>query len=119
MKRVPDDVKSYFRPQVDELHADDKELRLSLPYREEPSTTVLTKQAEVPFDIDQSKLPDLWVSGYPRTKDEHLEDMWSSAAGQFEDQIDKWLRAEHKALDARGPEGGKYLTLVPYQAPEE
>jgi len=117
MKRVPDDLKSYFKPQPYEPHGDDKEIHLSLPYREESSAAVLTKQSKLRL-IDCTDPADLWAARYVRTKDEQLEDMWNQAAAVFEGEIVRWLSRERKALAVGSPKGGKELILVPDDAPE-
>jgi len=117
MKRVPHDLKSYFLPRPEELHGDDKESHLWLPYREESSTTVLTKQSILRL-IDSTDPADVWSARYVRAKDELLVDMWNKAAAQFKGEILAWLRGDGKKLVARGPRDVKELFLVPYDAPE-
>ena len=117
MKRVPHDLKSYFLPRPKELHGDDKEIHLWLPYREESSATVLTRQAKLRL-LDSTDPADVWAARYSGAKDKLLVDMWNQAAAQFEREILRWLRVEGKKLAARGPRDDKELLLVPYDTPE-
>ena len=108
MKRVPDDLKSYFKPQPAELKGDEKEIRLSLEYRPEGCPTVLTRQSK-PKPIDWANFADMRDRGYEKNPGEHVRAMWEIAAEEFEDDIKRW--DGDNWLVACGLEGDRYLKL--------